>query len=504
MTPTPEAQKTNNLYSVLRVKFVSQHNKNSLSTIDIKTLLGKLDSHCLGFLEKASQFCVRQQHAEVAIEHYLLQMLDGRSNPLNRLLESAGIDPVAWIRQLLIRNDEFEQGNSSRPVFSEGLLLWFEKAGLYASGHANRDIIQASDLVISLLQETQVNGPLGLSQLDKVSAEDVEAYFTETTAPVSDPGSDIDIPAIDIAVPEQVTEQQVTEQPVEQAVDEDCTVMMTQEEVESFAKKTSDMIDLAITGYGGLQKIGEGGMANVYRASHLGLDREVALKVLNPGSGADDDFVERFLREARIVAKFTHPNIIQIYDVNQVNGITYLAMEYVPGGELSDRIDAGYSLDQSISILSQVLSALQSAHDKGFIHRDIKPANILFRDDDSIVLTDFGIARAMGEDTGLTIAGSILGTPRYMSPEQAKGETLDHRSDLYSVGVLFYQMLEKKLPYIGESAIGTAMKHIIDPIPTLSSQWSKHQTFIERAMAKDASERFQTGKEMIAALQSLN
>lgn len=156
-----------------------------------------------------------------------------------------------------------------------------------------------------------------------------------------------------------------------------------------------------------------------------------------------------------------------------------------------------------VGILSQVLAGLQAAHDKGYVHRDIKPANILFRADNSAVLTDFGIARAMTEDSGLTIAGSVLGTPRYMSPEQARGDELDSRSDLYSVGVLFFHMLEGRLPYKGDSALGTAMKHILDPVPDLSVNNRPYQHFIDKAMAKKPDDRFQTATEMAEQLGSL-
>lgn len=454
-----------------------------MPNLDIKELLDRLDSTCLGFLEKASRFCVRQHHAEVSIDHYLLQMLDSRNNQLNRLLENSGIDPVNWIKLLLTRTGRHEQSNTGKPVFSTELLDWLETATVDTDGQLQKPGIRVRDLVISLLRNPQIYRSRGLNELDRLSEMDVEAFFDEPVEPDTAPA----IPGDDVADPDR-------------------TVLMSADEIANSLKNVSDSAntgELNIPGYGNLQKIGEGGMASVYRAIHLGLDREVALKVLKPGTGDDDDFAARFLREARIVAKLTHPGIIQIYDVNQADGITYLAMEYVSGGELSDRMEGGFSLDETVKILSQVLAALQSAHDKGYIHRDIKPANILFRDDGSVVLTDFGIARLMGEDSGLTIAGSVLGTPRYMSPEQARGEVPDHRSDLYSVGVLFYHMLEGKLPYIGDSAMGTAMKHILDPIPGLSPRWSAYQSFLDRAMAKDANERFQSGREMIAALEAL-
>jgi predicted Ser/Thr protein kinase len=466
-----------------RLTALNQLQEASLPNLDLKDLLDSLDSTCRDFLEKASRLCVRQRHTEVSVDHYLLQMLDGRKNQLNLLLEHFGVDPVDWIKRLLVRCEELEHSKAGKPVFSGELLDWFESASIDAAGQPRKQTIQVRDLVIALLRNQSFFRSRGLDELDRLSEADVESFFVGPIEP-------------DVTV--YITG--------DDAVDPDRTLLMSADEIANTVKTATacnHTDGLQINGYGDLQKIGEGGMASVYRAVHLGLDRDVALKVLKPGSD-DDDFAARFLREARIVAKLAHPNIIQIYDVNQLDGITYLAMEYVSGGELSDKMDNGFSLEEAVKILSQVLAALQFAHDKGYIHRDIKPANILFREDGSIALTDFGIARLMGEDSGLTIAGSILGTPRYMSPEQARGDALDHRSDLYSVGVLFYHMIEGKLPYIGDSAMGTAMKHILDPIPKLSPQWSALQSFIDRAMAKDAGERFQSGLEMIASLELLN
>lgn len=457
-----------------------------MSTIDIKELLAKLDSSCLGFLEKASQFCLQQHHPEVTPEHYLLQMLNGRNNQFNQLLETANIDPVVWIKLLLLRVDSLKNDHVGNPVFSQNLLEWFTKADTEASVQSSENTLRVSDLLPSLFRNPQLYRVRGLKELDELDLTIVEDFFTKK------PVADLDV----------VNACDVVLDNVEP--DDDSTMLMSENEIaDSTLNINPDNDELEISGYAQLQKIGEGGMASVYRASHKGLERDVALKVLKSWTDNDHDFVARFLREARIVAKLAHPNIIQIYDVNQASDSTYIAMEFVSGGELSDRMDSGFSVDQTVKILSQVLAALQSAHDMGFIHRDIKPANILFREDESIVLTDFGIARIIGEDSDLTMAGDVLGTPRYMSPEQARGDSLDHRSDLYSVGVLFYQMLEGKLPYVGESAMGTAMKHILDPIPELSPQWQFLQWFIDRAMAKTVADRFQSGKEMITALESL-
>ena len=450
-----------------------------MATIDIKALLNRLDATARSALERASRFCVQQQHPEVAVEHYLLQMLDDNNNPLTQLLARSAIDRVVWIKQLLAHISRNKKRASGNPVFSDDLLTWFTEAGAVASQREAASPIGISDLIVSLLDHPSMARDLALTDLDRLSVSDIDAGAPPDMQP--DASSDAATPT-------------------------DSTMVLTPAELAAATSAPSPNPTEAtpqIAGYGDLSKIGEGGMARVYRATHLGLEREVALKVLLPGMGVDEEFIGRFMREARIVAKLTHRNIIQIYDVNRVDELTYLAMEFVSGGELSDRMLGKFTFDETVSILAQVLEALQFAHDKGFIHRDIKPANILFRADGSVALTDFGIARAIGEDSGLTIAGSVLGTPRYMSPEQAKGDPVDHRADLYAVGVLFYQMLEGKLPYIGDSAMGTAMKHILDPIPTLSAAWAPCQPIIDRAMAKAAEDRFGSGREMVKALRSV-
>ena len=454
--------------------------------IDIKSLLTRLDATCLSYIDAATQFCVKNEHETVSAGHLLLIMLDNRQNPLNLLLDSVGILPVDWIRQLLVQIDGYKNPGDGKPAFGDSLLRWLHASASDGSEQSYKAAIHLEDLLTTLVDTPQTFELDGLQDMGRLTTEKIVRFFSdrrEDSTPAPSDSSD---------------------------TPDDATVIMTDDELSSSFDRSRSTVPV-INGYSGIERIGDGGMATVYRARHIGLDREVAIKVLRPelamadtGEGGDDSVVERFLREARIVAKLSHPNIIQIYDINQQDNISYIAMEFVSGGELAERIEDGFSIDEIRNILIQVLSALQSAHDKGYIHRDIKPANILFREDGSVVLTDFGIARAMTEDSGMTIAGSVLGTPRYMSPDQAKGDELDNRSDLYSVGVLFFHMLEGRLPYKGDSAMGTAMKHILDPIPELSADLSRHQAFINRAMAKDADDRFQSGEEMIQALERLS
>ncbi len=262
------------------------------------------------------------------------------------------------------------------------------------------------------------------------------------------------------------------------------------------------MADFELPGYELYERLGRGGMATVYRALHLNLDREVAIKVMDPAMNADESFSERFIREARISARLIHPHILQIYDVNTFNGLNYIAMELLPGGELADFIHGEMPQKQIYILLRQMTEALDYAAGRGYVHRDIKPSNIMLRAPEDFVLADFGIARAANSGTQMTQTGLMVGTPSYMSPEQAKGEDVDGRSDIYALGVLTYEMLTKHLPYESESAVTTAVKHLTEAIPTLKGNLEPYQDFINKALAKSPDDRFQTGAEFYAGFMA--
>ena len=261
-----------------------------------------------------------------------------------------------------------------------------------------------------------------------------------------------------------------------------------------------------IDGYEKIADLGKGGMAFVYKSRHKDLDRVVALKVMDQKFNFDVSFTQRFQREAKISAKLAHKHIVQIYDVGVFNGSNYLSMEYVPGGDLSDLLEQNKHLTEGtiVECIKQMASALDFAASKHVVHRDVKPANILIRGDNDFVLADFGIAKNDDTSSNLTEVGSIIGTPSYMSPEQSKGQALDHRSDLYSLGVVFYQLLCNKVPYEGDSALSVGIKHINAPIPPLIPQYQKYQHIIDKLLAKSPSDRFQSGTELISALNLLN
>jgi serine/threonine protein kinase len=258
-----------------------------------------------------------------------------------------------------------------------------------------------------------------------------------------------------------------------------------------------------LSGYSDIRQIGAGGMATVYSATQTNFQRKVAVKVLLPAYSADGEFAERFLREARTVSQLSHPHIIPVFDFGQRDGVFYMVMEHMPGGDLATWIKRGLEEDEVLSIVGDIASALHFAHEKGFVHRDVKPDNVMFREDNSAVLTDFGIARKQSAENQMTVAGQILGTPKYMSPEQLQGRELDGRSDLYSLGIMFYEMLCKQAPYQDEDFMALAMLHIQAPIPKLPAKFAKFQKFFERMVAKQPEHRFQTGLEIVKVIQQI-
>ncbi len=257
-----------------------------------------------------------------------------------------------------------------------------------------------------------------------------------------------------------------------------------------------------LPGYKIIDVLGKGGMAVVYLAIQESVGRQVALKILAPDH-TDETFTDRFLREARILSSLAHPNIITVYDANVHQGCHYMSMEYVPGNSLRESRDK-LTRKQKVDVIKQIAKALDYAGKKGYVHRDIKPENILLHEDGRAILTDFGIARSQNATKGLTITGKVIGTPYYMSPEQTKGVKVDHRSDIYSLGIVLFQALAGYLPYDGPSFVAIGIKHLSDPIPELPKGLELFQPIINICLSKDPDHRYQTANDLYAALEQLN
>ena len=260
---------------------------------------------------------------------------------------------------------------------------------------------------------------------------------------------------------------------------------------------------IELPGYNIEKQLGRGGMARVYLARHIGLDRLVAIKVLSKDLDGDKSFSDRFIREARIVANLTHQNIITVYDVGVHNQFHYIAMEYLPGETLDDKIKKKLNIKQVLGFTKQIAAALDFAHKKGIVHRDVKPDNILFREDGTAVLTDFGIARAAKSETKMTATGTVIGTPHYMSPEQAQGQEIGPWSDLYSLGIVLFELLSGEVPFDADSTIAVVFKHITEPVPDLDEPYKQYQPLVNTLLAKEANDRYQSGREVIADIEAL-
>ena len=257
-----------------------------------------------------------------------------------------------------------------------------------------------------------------------------------------------------------------------------------------------------IPGYTLRLKIGESEKAVVYLASSAHRGHNVALKVSKTlrDEAAGRQFLER---EYTAVMAVRSPLVVEIYDYGVHGGFEYLAMEYLPRGDLKARIQRGVSEQEALHYVAQIAAALQVVHEAGLVHRDLKPPNVMLRDNDSVALIDFGLARSMDGSTISTQTGVLLGSPYYMSPEQAQGEGLDARSDFYSLGVICYELLTGQKPYVGATAMEVLQQHVSAPLPTLPADLSRYTPFLTRLVAKSRGERFATAAEIIAATAAL-
>jgi eukaryotic-like serine/threonine-protein kinase len=253
---------------------------------------------------------------------------------------------------------------------------------------------------------------------------------------------------------------------------------------------------------------GSGGMANVYRASDRLLERRVAIKVLHDRFARDGDYVERFRREARAIARLSHPNIVTVIDLGESEGHPFIVFEYVAGETLHDlvRREGRLSVRSALAITREVAYGLAFAHEHGVVHRDVKPHNVIIDSEGTPKVTDFGIARPLDHQDGLTTSGTLLGTSDYLAPEQAAGGPVGERSDQYSLGVLLYELLTGEVPYPAESVVQAAMRHLNDPIPSVRDVRPDVpplvDELVQRAMQKQPEDRFASTAAFVAALDT--
>ena len=255
-----------------------------------------------------------------------------------------------------------------------------------------------------------------------------------------------------------------------------------------------------------INQIGRGGMANVYKAYQASVDRYVAIKVLPTQLAESKEFATRFHQEARIIAMLEHPHILPVFDYGESDGIAYFVMRYLDAGTLKDKMESGrpLPLNDIDRIFTQLAEALSYAHSHGVVHRDLKPANALIDAFGNVFLTDFGIAKLLeSASPRLTQTDAVMGTPAYISPEQAQGQPVDQRSDIYSLGIILYEMVTGRVPFVADTPLAVLFKHISDPLPPPSTIKSDVPEPIEqvilKALAKDPQDRFTTASDFVTA-----
>lgn len=258
-----------------------------------------------------------------------------------------------------------------------------------------------------------------------------------------------------------------------------------------------------IAGYSITRCIAQGGMAAAYLAEQKSLARTVVLKVLDTRANNSPVALQRFLSEGRLLAALQHPHVITLYDIGAVDDLAYLSMEYLPGGDLKERLGAGpLAPEEALAILEQVARGLGAAHARGIVHRDVKPGNILFRADGTAVLSDFGIAKSLAANTNVTSSGAFVGSPNYMAPEQAKQVEIDHRADIYALGVIFHEMLTGRKPYAADSIVEVIHRHAHAPLPRLPADLALFQSLLAQMLAKDRAQRFRDVPTLLQCLAS--
>jgi len=262
---------------------------------------------------------------------------------------------------------------------------------------------------------------------------------------------------------------------------------------------------LTIRGHRCVRQVGSGGMCKIYLAESERAGAMVVLKVFSQVPDVSERLVgfDRFIQEYEIVAGLNHPNIVRIYDLGIADDHAYIAMEHFPAGDLRARMKTPLPPRTALHFLEQIASALEAIHAVGVLHRDLKPANVMLRADGTLCLIDFGLAKANEMDVALTGSREIFGTPYYMSPEQGHAELIDARSDLYSLGIVFYEMLTGRKPYTGSTAMEVIYKHKRAELPAIEAQYASYEPLLKRLLAKEPADRFQSAGELLSAVAEL-
>lgn len=259
-----------------------------------------------------------------------------------------------------------------------------------------------------------------------------------------------------------------------------------------------------IKGHRYIKQLAAGSLSSVYLAESDSVDEQVVLKVLRqiPDAAEDASTFERFLQEYEVISRIDHPNVVKIYDIGIADDQAYIAMEYFPAGDLKARVRKPLPPNVALNYLRQMARAIDVIHSVGVLHRDLKPGNVMLRKDDSLALIDFGLAKQLRLEAAITGAGEIFGTPYYMSPEQGHADPVDERSDIYSLGVIFYEMLTAERPFVAASPMAVIYKHSHADIPALPEPLAAYQELLNTLLAKDPAHRFQSAEELLATLAS--
>lgn len=307
---------------------------------------------------------------------------------------------------------------------------------------------------------------------------------------------------LEIAAPgEQTTTATMTEASVTDAKPQYAD---TQRHIQPFqsAPSRDEVMRIEIPGYRLIREIGRGGMSSVILAERLEDQYNVVLKIMFTRGMKDPTALKRFMLEYNLLSHVEHPHVVRIYERAFAAEFAYIAMEYFPAGDLAGRIKKGIHPTESLEYLRQMASGLSAVHERGIIHRDIKPGNMLFKQNDALAITDFGVAKEADDQEmeDITVNNMVVGTPYYISPEQGSGMKVDQRSDLYSLGIIFFQMLTGKRPFTGNSVSELLRAHVIEPVPRLPDPLARYQPLIDGLLAKDPDERFQNTRELLIGI----